>query len=179
MSEKLNLKQGTILPTTGIGTGYLLLIIYLLIVYGFGFPEYLKVYPSHILLIIWAFMQFSFKEIIVPMNSTGEYINKYKLLFFIPITKAKSFFDFKYFVLKKVNKTYRVQQGAAPGLSINEGSHRESYFALFGFDLKSMELVEICKGSVEQLNDIILSEIQPNKLTTYLGARKKGYEYIL
>ena len=70
-------------------------------------------------------------------------------------------------------------QSGAPGLSINNGVHKEEYYAIVGRLKSNKEVYEICKASKVNLNEIIKDYIQPKGIPVYLGAPKKGYEYLI
>jgi hypothetical protein len=174
----MKLKQGTILPTTAIGVGYIFLLIYFLIIYQFGLLEVLKNPISYFLLLFFLLMQFSYKDFIVNENIISSFIVKYRLIYFIPIEKINYWSEYKYIVFKQINKSYRVSQGVAPGLSINQGINKEKYYALVACKNGQSEVFELCKGSIEELDTLIKKFILPSGVVVYKGARKKGYEYI-
>ncbi len=174
----MKLKQGTVLPTTGIGTGYMLLFIYAVIGWNTGFEALIRIPFAYLLLLVPAVMQFSYKDFIVHENDAGYYTYLYRVLFLFKFKKRRDFRNFSAIVIRVVNKQYNVQQGVGPGIVIAEGKHREKYLALVGYKGTS-ENSEICKGKREELDEIIRKYVLPFKIPVYLGAPKKGYEYIL
>lgn len=172
----MKIKQGTVLPTTGIGTGYLLVFIYCLIGWNMGFEELRQNRASYILLIIPAIMQFSYKDFILKEDDFQHYYYRYRILFIFRFKIRHRFRDFSSIVIRVMNKSYNVQQGVGPGISIGSGKHREKYVALVGYG-KSSEVIEICKGKQQELDRIISDYILTLDLPVYYGAPKKGYEY--
>lgn len=169
------IKQGTVLPTTGIGTGYLLVFIYVLVGWSVGFEEMIKVPTAYLLLFIPALMQFSYKDFIVE-DETGNCYYRYRILFLFRFKVKVDFQKYRSIVIRTMKKTYNVMQGAAPGLTIGEGKYSEEYVALVGY-ISPSEKEEICKGKRHELDLIIKTHIEPKGIRVYLGAPKKGYEY--
>ena len=173
----MKIKQGTVLPTTGIGTGYLLLFIYSIIGWNIGFQNLVKIPAAYILIAIPAIMQFSFKDFIVKENDPGNYYYRYRVLFIIRFRKRLKFDHFNSIVIRVMNKSYNVQQGVGPGFAIVEGKHKEKYLALVGYS-RNGEKIEICKGKQHELDEVIRNYIEPIEVPVYLGAPKSGYEYV-
>lgn len=173
----MKISQGTILPTTGIGVGYLLLFIYGILAWNVGVFNLLQVPASYILLLLPALMQFSYKDFIVDDSNKNNFTIRYRILFFIPINTSFSFSKYEVYVLRVMNKSYNVMQSATGGMT--SGKHKEEYFAIIGRDKKSKEHVELCKGSKSELDQIINKYIEPLGIPVYLGAPKKGYEYVI
>lgn len=169
------LKQGTVLPVTGIGTGYLLVFIYGIIGWNIGFLQILKVPPAYLLLLIPAAMQFSYKDFILQQENTEHYYIRYRILFILRLQYRHSFRRYSSIVLRVVKKNYNVRQGVGAGISGAEGRHSEKYLALVGY--YESERIEICRGTSSELQGIIKNVILPLKIPVYLGAPKKGYEY--
>ena len=174
----MTIKQGTILPTTGIGTGYLLVFIWLIIAWNVGYNELLQIPSGYLLLFIPALMQFSYKDFILEESENGNCYYRYRILFVIRFKKKINFKNYRSIVIRVMNKTYSVQQGVGPGVSIAEGTHREKYLAIVGYT-SSAEKDEICKGKKHELDKVIKIHIQPLNIPVYMGAPKKGYEYIV
>lgn len=172
----MTIKQGTVLPTTGIGTGYLLLFIYVIIGWNIGFQELLKVPHAYILILIPASMQFSYKDFIIKENDMEGYYYKYRILILFHFEKRFDFNDFTSVVIRVMNKNYNVQQGIGPGISVVEGKHKEKYLAIVGYR-RNGEITEVCKGKKHNLDKVIKTSIQPLDIPVYLGAPRKGYEY--
>ncbi len=166
------IKQGTVLPTTGIGTGYLLLFIYGIIGWNMGFQELLKIPLAYILILIPASMQFSFKDFVIKENDLENYYYSYKILFIFQFEGQFKFTDFNSFVLRVKSLSYNVQQGVGPGISITEGKHKEKYLAIVGYE-KNGKKTEVCKGKKQELDHVTKTYIQPLELPVYLGAPKK------
>lgn len=173
----MTIKQGTILPVTGIGTGYLLVFIYVIVGWNIGFNTLLRVPAAYILILIPALMQFSYKDFILSDDEPGYYYYRYRILFLIHIKQKLSFTTYHSVVIRVIRKSYRVQQGAGPGVSIAEGKHNEEYLALVGYT-NPIDKIEICKGKKQELDFIIRTHISPLGIPVYLGAPKKGYEYV-
>jgi hypothetical protein len=175
----MTIKQGTILPTTGIGVGYLILFIYVLFAWNIGFYELLKIPLSFSAPIIFCLMQFSYKDFILDATKPEQFQYRYRLLFVFPIYVTHKFIDYNPYVLRVINKSYNVKQGGGKGLIVNEGTYAEAYLAIIGRSIKTKENYEICKGTKEQLDQLIKNNIQSLSIPVYLGAPKKGYEYYL
>jgi hypothetical protein len=169
------IKQGTILPTTGIGVGYLLLLIYGILLWNFGIKEVLLMPKTYCLLIIFALMQFSYKDFIIHDYEPEYYRIRYRILFFIRFNVKHSFDNYSPYVLRVINKSFNVMQSGTHGMTT--GQFNEKYFAIVGRNKKSKNVIEICKGSKDELNTIIKLYIQTKNIPVYLGAQKKGYEY--
>lgn len=172
----IRLKQGTALPTTGIGTGYLLFLIYGIIVWDRGLTEVLKIPSAYLLLIIPTVMQFSYKDFVLKEEDPENYYYVYRVLFLFRFRKKFRFTDFSSVVIRVVNKSYRVKQGLVPAIASNEGTHSEKYLALVGYINKS-EKIEICKGKQDELESIIKNQLIPLGVPVFVGAPKAGYEY--
>ena len=171
----MTIPQGTILPATGIGTGYILLIIYYLTAWKIGIVATLQIPFANMLLLIFALMQFSYKDFIVDFGNPSYFTIQYRILFFIPFTRVKKFSQYDVFVIKVVNKSYNVKQSGTGGLV--SGKNQEHYLAIIGREEIGKENVEICKGNKDQLDFIIKDFIMPLDIPVYRGARKRGYEY--
>ena len=175
----MTIKQGTIIPTTGIGVGYLALLIYGIFLWNFGYAKILKMPFAYILPLIFLLMQFSYKDFIIHRDHPNQFLIRYRILYFIPVMSRNKFTDYSVFTLRVIRKRYSVRQAGAAGLSINTGNHKEEYYAIVG-KLKSDKAVyEICKADKSTLDLIIKDFIQPLGIPVFLGAPKKGYEYKL
>lgn len=86
--------------------------------------------------------------------------------------------EFKYGVIKKGSLTYKVKQGAAPGLEINTGKYTESVLGIYLFDRKNNNLKLLFKGKKSFVFEIA-EKFVSKKLTVYNGAAKKGYELFI
>lgn len=171
--EAMRIKQGTLLPTTGIGTGYILLIIYGLMMYHGGVKNTLSTPVAYILPFVFSVMQFTYKDFKIEA-SNEEYIHVYRY-FFIPFyTKVYRWTDFNMFVLKTLNIRYNVARGGSGMLS---SSHLESKLVIVGKSEKLKEPLLICSGTKNQLDKLIKEQICSKGIPIYLGAPKKGYEY--
>jgi len=148
----MTIKQGTILPTTGIGVGYLILFIYILFAWNIGFYELLKIPFSYSAPIIFSLMQFSYKDFILDETKPEQFQYRYRILFVFPIYITHQFHEYNPYVLRVINKSYSVKQGVGKGLIVNEGTHSETYLAIIGRNVKTKENYEICKGKKEQLD---------------------------
>lgn len=173
----MTIKQGTVLPSTGIGVAYLFLLIYLINAWQIGFIEMLKLPLSYLLIISFSLMQFSYKDFIINENDTSYFTYRYRLLGIIPIDVNYNFELFNLYVLKVISKAYNVKQGAASMLVVNEGTHNEKYLALVARNIKTKNVIEIVKGKKRELDLIIKFCILPLKIPIYLGAPKQGWEY--
>lgn len=170
----MRIKQGTLLPTTGIGTGYILLIIYGLMMYHGGVMETLSMPLAYLLPFIFSAMQFTYKDFRID-ESNEEYIHVYRY-FFIPFyTKIYRWTDFNMFVLKTLNIRYNVARGGTGGML--SAQHSESKLVIVGQSKKHKEPILICSGTKNQLDKIIKDQICPKGISIFLGAPKKGYEY--
>lgn len=174
--KTIRLKQGTALPATGIGTGYLLLLIYGILVWNNGIHDVLKMPGAYILLIIPAVMQFAYKDIVLKEDDHTHYYAVYRILFIFRFQRKIRFTAYSCIVIRVVNKSYRVKQGLVPAIASNEGKYSEKYLALVGY-LNKAEKVEICKGKQSQLEQIIKDYLLPLGIPVYIGAPKAGYEY--
>ncbi len=137
----------------------------------------LKIPKAYLLLLIFALMQFSYKDFILNDSYPECFIIIYRILFFIPITSVTPFNNYNYYVYKVIRKSYNVSQAGGAGMSINKAKHREEYYAIVGRNKKTNEEEEICKGSKEELKTIIKQFILPLGIPVYVGAHKKGYEF--
>lgn len=169
------IKQGTILPTTGIGIGYLLLFIYGGLMYNFGIKEILNTPAAYILPFIFTLMQFTYKDFIIDDNMQG-YKNVYRYFFIPVITSPHAWNEYSVFVLRVLNTKYSVMQSGTGGFT--SGEHRESRTVIVGRSKKSKQNVLICTGKKSQLDKVIKDNIMPSEISVYLGAPKKGYEYV-
>jgi len=173
--QKLKIKQGTVLPTTGIGIGYLILFIYCLMLYRFGMSYMLRIPAAYILPFIFTVMQFTYKDFIIEDLTDGYKISfRY---FFIPIGSIRHRWnDYSLFVLRVLNTQYKALRGGTGGMLAT--NYSEKKIAIVGRDKKSKESVLICSGNKTQLDEIIKKYMIPFDAKIYLGAPKKGYEYV-
>ncbi|MES2587670.1 MAG: hypothetical protein V4622_01745 [Bacteroidota bacterium] len=173
----MKIKQGTALPSTGIGVGYLFLLVYVITAYHIGFLEILKIPAYYFLLLAFSLMQFSYKDFIINDSDKRGFTIKYRILYFLPYTEEKFWYDYKFFIFKQINKTYRVSQGIGYGMTMNQADYREQYYSIVACKIDESENFEICMGTVKELNEIITKYILPTGIPVFKGARKKGYEY--
>lgn len=172
--HELKIKQGTVLPTTGIGVGYLILFIYCLMVYQFGVSEILQNPGAYLLPFIFTIMQFTYKDFIIDDLDDGYKIG-YRY-FFIPVGfRRHRWSDYSVCVIRVLNTKYQTLRGATGGMLST--SYSEKKIAIVGRLKNSNETVEICSGKKKQLDEVIKKYMIPFGVKVYLGAPKKGYEY--
>ena len=170
----MRIKQGTLLPTTGIGTGYILLIVYGLMMYNGGVQRTLSTPLAYLLPFIFSIMQFTYKDFKID-ESNEEYMYVYRY-FFIPFyTKVYRWTNFNMFILKTLNIRYDVARGGTGGMLSSR--HSESKLVIVGKSKELKDPLLICSGTKSQLDKIIKDQICSKGIPMYLGAPKKGYEY--
>lgn len=131
----------------------------------------------YLLLLCFALMQFSYKDFLLRPEDTEAFYYRYRILGVFRFSVRKKFAGYSYFICRVVRKTFVVKQGMGAGMVINEGVHREKYYAILGKSKKNREMYEICKGEKKELDNIIRERILPLTIPVYLGVKKKGYEY--
>ncbi|GAB5416174.1 MAG: hypothetical protein Crog4KO_12420 [Crocinitomicaceae bacterium] len=169
----MRIKQGTILPTTGIGVGYILLFIYCSTIYYLGFDVILEIPALNILFLVFIFMQFSYKDFRTDVYEGYSVVYR---LFFIPFFERRHRWNYyDVFVIRVLNTSYNVAQSATGGML--SGRHTEAKLSIVGRLKTTGETKLICSGTKTQLNKVIKEHIQPSGVMVYKGAPKKGYEY--
>ena len=172
----MKIKQGTILPSTAIGIGYLMLMVYLYLIYYKGINYVLNEPLAYLLPLIFTLMQFSVKDFIVYKIDPSTFITRYRILWFIPFKKSRKFESYSPYVIRIIRKEYNLTQIGGHGKSSETGV--DEYLAIVARNIKTNETEEVCKGKKVQLDAVIKNYIQPLNVPVFKGAPKKGYEYI-
>lgn len=170
----MKIKQGTVLPTTGIGFGYIFLFIFGILIYYSDFVI-LNNPAVYLLPLTFIFFQFSKKVFILTQDRPGEFITRYNFCGFIPMDVKGYFTNYDRYVIRAINKKYTVYRS---NLALTS-EHREEYLAIVGRMGTSKKVVELCRGTKTELDSVIKHHIQPIGIPVYLGAPKKGYEYLV
>lgn len=175
MPNSIRLKQGTIVPTTGISAGLLTLTIYLVIGFNFGFFSINGLFALPLLL-FYLLLQFSYKDVVFEPYA-NEFTVVYRIFYFFPLKKKKSFTNYKTYVLKVIRKSYVVGRGQTTGMTIVNGTRREKYYAIVAKKKSNDNVVEICKGPKKILKEIVNNNLLHNMHTTYLGTPRKDMKF--
>jgi len=171
----MKIRQGAILPSTAIGFGYFLLIVYSFFLYYDGIGYVLREPALYMLPLVFALMQFSVKDFIVYKDDPETFITRYRILGFVPFKRSRKFDAYSPYVIRVIRKEYYLQQIGARGKSSQTG--REEYLAIVARNITTKKTEEICKGKKTELDSVIKNYILPLDIPIFKGAPKKGYEY--
>lgn len=175
-SGKLILKQGKLVPDAAMGFGFILYIPITILFYIIT-PNYFLEFGTIFLVLFILAAIFSFKQIVFDSKIKNSFQIRFIILGFLPINKIQHIDAFSHFVIKQTKKSYGIGSVASVHLGKSRDSVSDTYLAIFGRDLKKQETYEICKGTQQQLDQVIKNFIIPNKIPIFVGVAKKGFEY--
>ena len=172
----MKIKQGRVVPDTVLGFGYIFLLLYLYWLYSSN--GYVLFSPlSYILPLFFLMIQFTVKDFSVDIHEPAFFTVRIRFLGLIVWSRKQAFEQYAYFIIRMVSKTYNVKRGIGLSAVLSDGRYQEKYLTILGYNASTKEMEELCKGSQNELNQIVSKCILPKK-QIYFGVAKKGYEYM-
>lgn len=172
----LVLKQGKLVPDAALGFG-LILYIPVIMLFNFILPKYHFEVGTTFFILLYAAAILSFKRIVFNTQNPDSFQVQYMIWGYLPVQRNQNFDSYTYFIIKPTSKAYGVGSVVSVHLGKSRAVTSEKYVAIFGKNSESKEVQEICKGTQEQLDEVIKHFIIPNNFPIFAGVPKKGFEY--
>lgn len=172
----LVLKQGKLVPDGAMGLGYFLLLAYVFLMY-YTWANAMLISLWSVLLVLPATIFFSKKEVVFNFDQNELFTRRFLIMGLIPIERVVRMDNYKLFIIRTVSKSYRLRQSSSLRYVGNTMDLQEKYLAIQGIHKTTGVKYEICKGTQEELDEVIKHFIVPNNFQIFAGVPKKGFEY--